>query len=95
MSPTSPSPAPTPAGQVKLLFFSVLQDLTATEETWWPIPESGLTVRALIESVSERWPTLRQWQGRLLVAVDLEYASLDDAVRDGQEVAFMPPVQGG
>ncbi len=31
----------------------------------------------------------------LLAAVNQEYASLDQAVRDGDEVAFFPPVTGG
>lgn len=30
-----------------------------------------------------------------LVAVNLEYADLDRAVHDGDEVAFFPPVTGG
>ncbi len=30
-----------------------------------------------------------------LVAVNLEYAQWDSAVRDGDEVAFFPPVTGG
>jgi len=31
----------------------------------------------------------------VLVAINMEYAGLDDAVRDGDEVAFFPPVTGG
>ncbi len=31
----------------------------------------------------------------LLAAVNLEYASLDSPVRDGDEVGFFPPVSGG
>ncbi len=31
----------------------------------------------------------------LLAAVNQEYASLGQAVRDGDEVAFFPPVTGG
>lgn len=30
-----------------------------------------------------------------LVAINMEYARLDDAVADGDEVAFFPPVTGG
>jgi molybdopterin synthase sulfur carrier subunit len=33
--------------------------------------------------------------GNTLVAVNMEYASADDPVRDGDEVAFFPPVTGG
>jgi molybdopterin synthase sulfur carrier subunit len=32
---------------------------------------------------------------RLLAAVNLEHATHDQMVRDGDEVAFFPPVTGG
>ncbi len=31
----------------------------------------------------------------MLVAINTEYAKLGDAVKDGDEVAFFPPVTGG
>ncbi len=31
----------------------------------------------------------------MLVAINLEYAQLDDAVHEGDEIAFFPPVTGG
>ncbi|MEE7546298.1 MoaD/ThiS family protein, partial [Xanthomonas sp. Kuri4-1] len=36
------------------------------------------------------WP-----QARLRVAVDGAFARWDEALRDGSEVAFIPPVSGG
>jgi len=33
--------------------------------------------------------------GNMLVAINMEYASLDETVNDGDEVAFFPPVTGG
>lgn len=33
--------------------------------------------------------------GNMLVAINMDYASLDDTVKDGDEVAFFPPVTGG
>jgi len=33
--------------------------------------------------------------GNLLAAVNMEYARPDEPVRDGDEVAFFPPVTGG
>jgi len=31
----------------------------------------------------------------MLVAINMEYANLDESVKDGDEVAFFPPVTGG
>lgn len=35
------------------------------------------------------------WRDNTLVAINQEYAHRDDPVRDGDEVAFFPPVTGG
>jgi len=31
----------------------------------------------------------------MLIAINMEYANLDESVKDGDEVAFFPPVTGG
>ena len=31
----------------------------------------------------------------MLIAINMEYANLDEAIKDGDEVAFFPPVTGG
>lgn len=48
-------------------------------------------------TVSEVWnrATAVPMPPRLLVAVNQEHASFDQRVRDGDEVAFFPPVTGG
>lgn len=83
---------------LRLLFFSSLRDVTGTEEIDWPWPPRGggaQTVAALLAGLYDRWPALAAWDARLLVAVDLTYARREDLLRPGQEVALMPPVQGG
>ena len=83
---------------LRLLLFSSLRDLAGAEEVDWPWPpRSGgpPTVATLLAEVYERWPSLASWDARLLVAVDLAYATRDTALQPGQEVALMPPVQGG
>ncbi|MAS94230.1 MAG: hypothetical protein CMO55_13620 [Verrucomicrobiales bacterium] len=82
-------------GSVRLLFFSVLQDLTGTESMEVNLPDQGLKVRELLDMVIESFPGLEAWKTRLLIAVDCEYADLEQVVKPGSEVALMPPVQGG
>lgn len=81
--------------KLRVLFFSVLRDVTGTDGVDLELPDESQTVAGLLSRLFERWPMLRDWDGSLLVAVDQRYARRDAALHDGAEVAVMPPVQGG
>jgi sulfur-carrier protein len=49
-------------------------------------------------NVAEVWAQVSEDQGlpaNVLVAVNMEYADMQRPLRDGDEVAFFPPVTGG
>ena len=50
-----------------------------------------------IATVTDVWnkSTRLPWSDSILAAVNMEYAKPDGPVRDGDEVAFFPPVTGG
>ncbi len=50
-----------------------------------------------IATVADVWETLtgQAMSERILAAVNMEYARPDTPVREGDEVAFFPPVTGG
>lgn len=51
-----------------------------------------------LETVAEVWSRVaggRALPPNTLIAVNMEYARLDSPVREGDEVAFFPPVTGG
>ena len=79
----------------KVLFFSLLRGLVGENEIEWEVGEDGLKVAVLLDQLYERWPSLREWDSKILVALDLDYVERDALVMPGQEVAVMPPVQGG
>jgi molybdopterin converting factor small subunit len=81
--------------RVRVLFFSVLRDLTGECEVDWELPSERARVADLLDALYARWPLLRDWEGKLLVAADFQYVRRDELLSDGQEVAIMPPVQGG
>ena len=54
----------------------------------------AVTVSDLIRHVRERLGP-EALPSRPVVALNQEYASLDAIVREGDEVAFIPPVAGG
>jgi molybdopterin converting factor subunit 1 len=83
------------AVRVRCLFFAAYRIVFGAEEVEVEVPE-GSTVGRLIEEVRTRAgagaAVLPQ---QLVVAVNREYAALDAVLRDGDEVAFIPPVAGG
>jgi molybdopterin converting factor subunit 1 len=80
--------------KLHVLFFSVLRDLTGHDEIVIEC-EDVHTVGELLTLLFARWPRLAEWDASLLVAVDQDYVKRDAALRNGAEVAIMPPVQGG
>ena len=79
---------------VRVLFFSTLRSLTGQDalERVYPDP---LTVADVLKDLYTVHPELQTWDEQLLIAVDLAYASRETLLKDGQELALMPPVQGG
>jgi len=81
--------------KVRVLFFSVLQDITGTAETTVYLEGENAIVGTLLDHLFQTWPSLSDWAPSLLIAVDQVYARRPDALHDDAEVAVMPPVQGG
>jgi molybdopterin synthase sulfur carrier subunit len=79
---------------LRLLFFSVLQDITGVAEMAFECAQ-GSCVGDLLSLLYQRWPELARWDGSLLVAMDHGYVRRDALLVDGAELAIMPPVQGG
>ena len=83
--------------RVRVLCFGVLKDLlrVATEEI--ELPE-GSSVTDLLQILEQRTSNssmnAKVWKG-LAVAVNREYSSGTALLRDGDEVALLPPVSGG
>jgi MoaE-MoaD fusion protein len=78
--------------QVCVLTFGVLKDWLGAAEATVELPE-GATVAELLARLSERRASdlLRG----IAVSVNAEYAALDQALREGDEVGLLPPVSGG
>ena len=79
---------------VRVLFFSVLRDITGAEEVAFEVGQTE-RVSGLLAQCFARWPKLAAWDASLLIAVDQTYVKRDAPLHDNAEVAIMPPVQGG
>ena len=82
--------------KIRVLFFSILQDIVGANEVEEELPpDQNWKVSDLLERLYAKYEGLRVWDGKILVALDMEYVDRDTELADGQELAIMPPVQGG
>ena len=83
--------------QVKVLAFGVLKDMLGTAIADVELL-AGSSVGDLLRILEQSTSNLRMetsvWQS-LAVAVNREYSSAATELRDGDEVALLPPVSGG
>ena len=80
--------------KVDVLFFGLAHDLTGFEREQVEIGK-GERLGDLRRRYEDRFPRLREFSGSLLAAVNLEIADPSQVLREGDEVAFLPPVSGG
>jgi len=75
--------------------FAILRDRAGCDEL--QIDPGPATVSALMAQIAREYPALSDIlvQGRIIVAVNQELVKHDAALRDGDEVGFMPPFSGG
>lgn len=79
---------------VKIVAFAGARDVLGVGELGFPLA-GETTARELLESVCTRFPALAPYRGCIRVAINGTYALDGDSVRDGDEVALIPPVSGG
>ncbi len=78
---------------IRILFFAGARDAAGTAaETLDPVPA---TVGALRRALEAAHPPLARVLARSRIAVDQDFAPDDAPLRDGAEVAIVPPVAGG
>ena len=80
---------------ITVKLFAVLKDRAGRDEI---LVEAGPgTVSDLLRAVSQKHPLLSDMisGGRLLISVNREFAGQNSTVKDGDEVALMPPFSGG
>ena len=70
-------------------FASLREKLNCAEVQLEPTP--ALTVAEVWEKSTQQQPM----PANILAAVNQEYGSIHQSVKDGDEVAFFPPVTGG
>ncbi|MFN8547571.1 MAG: MoaD/ThiS family protein [Candidatus Eisenbacteria bacterium] len=80
--------------RVTVLLFSQMRIQAERDAVELELPEGAHLERAL-SAFYARHPELRSFAPSCLVAVGLEYAPADLALKDGDEISIIPPVSGG
>lgn len=81
--------------QVKILLFATLKDIAGQNRMTLDLPGDSATLADVRAAMIARIPAIEANLNSAIAAVQEEYAFPEDAVKDGDEVAFFPPVSGG
>jgi molybdopterin converting factor subunit 1 len=79
---------------VRLKMFAILREKTGVSEMDLELGD-GATVASAVAEVGRRFAPIAAMLGRSASAVNREYAKPNDKLRDGDELALIPPVSGG
>jgi len=79
---------------VSIKFLGMQRVVTNTDSIDMPITEKT-RVNDALQYVRQQYPALPLEEGMVLVAVNLEVASLDRILRDKDTISFLPLIAGG
>lgn len=80
--------------KVRVHFYAQLRDLTGTAEREMELPD-GSIVSDLLEAIYRQTPSLRAHDKSMLIGAGVEFVDRNCELKPGEEIAIMPPVQGG
>ena len=78
---------------MKVLAFGIVKDIFSNSIVDVDLKD-GATIDELKALLEKKYPRLNQL-GSYMIAVNNEYASTNDIISEGDEVAIIPPVSGG
>ena len=80
--------------RIKVLYFSSVKDKIGMSSEDIELAENS-TVNDLVKLLSEKYPQIKDSLQNSMFAVNEEYASTDQKLKEGDTVAIIPPVSGG
>lgn len=80
--------------RVTVKLFARLRDIAGAPELTRDVAP-GATIAAVWRDLAVEFPELAPYERSISSALNADYARMDAAVDDGDEVAFLPPVSGG
>ena len=80
--------------KIHVQFYAQLRDLVGMRELDLDVAE-GATVRDLLEEIYAQQPALRSHDKSILIGAGVEFVDRNYKLKPNDEIAIMPPVQGG
>ncbi len=80
--------------KVRVLCFSRLKDIAGLSELEMECAD-GTTAGDLLSNLYVQHPQLRTWDSSILIGAGVEFVDRAYVLKSGDEIAIMPPVQGG
>lgn len=81
--------------RLRLRYFAAARDAAGLAEELVELPTTGSSVAEVRAALLAWRPNLARVLAQSRLAVDQRFASDDDVVGDGAELAVIPPVAGG
>lgn len=81
--------------QINILFFATIRDLVGQKRLTLELDDSTQTVADVRQELMNQYPAITDNIKIALAAINEEFAFNTDTIKDGDEVAFFPPVSGG
>jgi molybdopterin converting factor subunit 1 len=80
--------------RVTVRLFARLRDIAGAAELARDLAP-GATIGSVWRQLAHEYPALVPYERSISSAVNADYARMDTELREGDEVAFLPPVSGG
>lgn len=80
--------------RIRVLFFGQLKDVVGRSEDAIEMP-AGSRLETVLAYYTSQFPRLREMAASIAMACNQEFSEPDAGLKEGDEVALMPPVSGG
>jgi len=83
---------------IQIRYFARYREMLGCEQEDLDFSERTLTVESVMTFLAargDRWSDVFNGQQRILMAINQDMVDRDAVIKDGDEIAFFPPVTGG
>lgn len=80
--------------KITVKFFAGHRDVVGKEKIEMNVKEDA-TINDVLNSLIKKYPGLEQLKEYTIVSLNHKYAKMDEKLKEGDVLAFFPPVGGG